>query len=208
MGGTALHLRLFELLRSRRGPEFPVDRRHDLGGEELNGTGRLGERKPAETDLGHIALDAERLVNGENLLHDLLRASHEQATAGIGPVIEGGPWEVFHGAGHVLLEVRGQQGNEQGQAQPPCPDETAVSATHTHPNGKFLLQRPWSDLHTRNGLGQCAPPTKAGVFPQLEQQLELFFKKGVIVPGVVAKQRVGLNEGTAPSNNLGSAVRS
>jgi hypothetical protein len=51
--------------------DLPIDGGHDLGGEQLDGAGRLGERQAAEADLRHVAAVAQGLVDFEELLGDL-----------------------------------------------------------------------------------------------------------------------------------------
>ena len=65
----------------------------------------LGKRQAAKADLGHVTAGAERVMNFQQFLDDLLRAAHQEAAAGFGPVIEGGARKMLHRARHVLLKI-------------------------------------------------------------------------------------------------------
>ena len=53
----------------------------DVGGEEFDGAGGVGEGEAAEADLGEESVVAEEFVFPQNLVDDLLGATGEQRTA-------------------------------------------------------------------------------------------------------------------------------
>ena len=79
---------------------------------------------------------------------------------------------------------------------PPTPTQT----------GSFSWTGPRRNVHTWNALGQVALPVQDGVVAEFEEHSQLLVEQAVIVRGVVAEQRVGLDERATAGNDLGAAV--
>ena len=65
-----------------------ADDGEDLGGEQLDGAGGVGEGEATEADLGEEAVVAEEFVFPQDLVDDLLGTAGEQGTAWAGPGVE------------------------------------------------------------------------------------------------------------------------
>ena len=109
---------------------------------------------------------------------------------------------------HEWTEAVGlaSDGDHDRQAERSCADHRLGRSPDTDPNRHRILQGPGMDLLIIQRRAMPPRPGDPRLVTDLQQQEELFIEEGVVIPEIESEEGIGLGEGAAPGDDLGTPL--